>query len=58
VQCWIKIHGLPLEYWQPCDIFSIAKEVGIPSALDDCTINKIIGFYARVLVDVHLLSSL
>jgi len=42
-QCWVRIHGLPLEYWQPCAIFSIARGVGTPRVLDDCTMKKIIG---------------
>jgi len=32
--------------------------VGIPLALDNCTMGKTLGFYARVLVYVDLLSSL
>jgi len=28
-QCWIQIHGLPMEYWQPKVIFCIARGVNI-----------------------------
>jgi len=39
-------------------IFSIARRIGTPLALDDCTMKKTRGFYARVLIDIDLLSSL
>ena len=57
-QCWVRIHGLPMEYWQPKVIFSIARGVGTPISLDDCTINKTRGFFARVLVDLDMLAEL
>lgn len=51
-QCWIRILGLPQEYWRPKILFAIAREIGVPLSLDDATINMTLGHYARVLVDV------
>jgi len=56
-QYGICIHGLPLEYWQPKAIFSIVCGISRPLSLDDYTNNKSQGFFARVLVDVDLLSN-
>jgi len=47
-----------LEYWQPKFIFSIAREIGTPLALDDCTMNKCRGLFVRDLVDIYMLSTL
>jgi len=57
-QCWIRIHGLSMEYWQPKSIFSIARGIDTHLSLDDCTMNKSIGFFARVLVDIDMLYAL
>lgn len=54
VQCWIRIFGLPHEYWRPKILFAIATGVGIPLSLDDATINRSLGHYARILVDLDL----
>ncbi|KAF1894103.1 hypothetical protein Lal_00004022 [Lupinus albus] len=39
-QCWVKISGLPQEYWCPSIIFSIAGGIGTPIALDEATKNR------------------
>jgi len=50
--------------WSPFGVlatscyFSIVREVGTIIALDDYTMKKTPGFYAQVLVDVDMLSSL
>lgn len=54
-QCWIQIKGLPQEYWRPKILFAIARGVGVPLSLDDATINKTLGQFARVLVDIDLI---
>jgi len=46
-QCWVRIHGLPVEYWHPKDIFSITRGVGTPLSLDDCIMNKTRGFFCK-----------
>lgn len=50
--------GLPQEYWRPKILFSIARGIGIPLSLDDATINRSLGYYARVLVDIDLSNQL
>lgn len=57
-QCWIRIHGLPREYWHPKILFAISRCVGIPLSLDDAIKNRSLGHYAKVLVDVDLAGSL
>lgn len=52
MQCWIRILGLPQEYWRPKILFSIARGIGTPLSLDDATTARTLGHYARVLVDV------
>ncbi|KAF1894130.1 hypothetical protein Lal_00004049, partial [Lupinus albus] len=54
--CWIKITGLPQEYWCPTIIFSIAGGIGSPIALDAATSNISFGHFARILVDVNLMN--
>ncbi|KAF1869339.1 hypothetical protein Lal_00018432 [Lupinus albus] len=53
-QCWIKIYGLPQEYWCPNIIFTIAGGIGSPISLDEATTNRSFGHFARVLVDINL----
>ncbi|KAF1862740.1 hypothetical protein Lal_00040005 [Lupinus albus] len=55
-QCWIKITGLPQEYWCPTIIFSIAGGIGSPISLDVATSNRSFGHFARILVDVNLMN--
>ncbi|KAL2327418.1 hypothetical protein Fmac_020845 [Flemingia macrophylla] len=57
VQCWIRIYGLPQEYWRPRILFSIAKGVGAPLALDRITAARELGYFARILVDMDLLGA-
>ncbi|MCI34005.1 defensin-like protein, partial [Trifolium medium] len=45
---------LPQEYWRQRTLFEIASEVDTPLALDDATLNRTFGHYARVLVDIDL----
>ncbi|XP_019435277.1 PREDICTED: uncharacterized protein LOC109341759 [Lupinus angustifolius] len=58
VQCWVKIVGLPQEYWSPRIIFSIAGGIGTPISLDEATNNRTFGHFARVLVDIDLKTDL
>jgi len=53
-QCWVKLRGLPMEYWKPRTLFSITRGIGTPLSLDECTLQKSRGFFARILVDVNL----
>jgi len=56
IQCRVYIYGLPLEYWQLKAILSIVRETGTPLSLDDYIKNKSQSFFARILIDVDLLS--
>lgn len=41
VQCWIRILGLPQEYWRPKILFAIAtRGIDTPLSLDDATGNE------------------
>jgi len=57
-QVWVQIYNLPLEYWRPRAIFSITRGIGTPLSLDDHTMKTNKSLFARVLVDINLLSSL
>lgn len=54
VQCWVRIHDLPQEYWRTKLLFEIAGGLGSPISLDESTRNRVLGHFARVLVDVDL----
>jgi hypothetical protein len=52
---WIQLWELPREYWMERTLYEIAGVVGIPLLIDIVTkINRLIGHYARVLVDLDL----
>jgi len=55
---WVRIYHLPLEYWRPRAIFSITRGIGTFLYLNDHTMRKSMGLFARVLVDIDLLSPL
>ncbi|XP_068461683.1 uncharacterized protein [Phaseolus vulgaris] len=57
-QAWVRIYSLPLEYWRPKVIFSIIKGLGTPLALDENTMRKKMGMFARMLVNIDMLSPL
>ncbi|XP_019429990.1 PREDICTED: uncharacterized protein LOC109344585 [Lupinus angustifolius] len=57
-QCWVKILGLPQEYWSPKIIFSIAGGIGTPIAIDEATNNRSFTHFAKVLVDINLKAKL
>jgi hypothetical protein len=43
---------LPQEYWRHCTLFKITSAIGTHLALDNATLNRTFGHYARVLVDI------
>jgi hypothetical protein len=53
-QIWIRLMELPQEYWRQRTLFEIASAIGTPLSLDESTINRTFGHYARVLVDMDL----
>ncbi|CAK8568689.1 unnamed protein product [Lathyrus sativus] len=61
-QVWVRILGLPQEYWRPKIIFVIASSLGTPICIDSTSNHSqfkwAFGHFVRVLVDVDLLSEL
>ncbi|OIW02047.1 hypothetical protein TanjilG_21096 [Lupinus angustifolius] len=57
-QCWVKLVGLPPEYWSSRILFSIAGGIGVPISLDEATNNRSFGHFANVLVDINLKATL
>ena len=55
---WVRFHALPLEYWHPQILFSIANVIGVPINISKYTLEKVFGFYAKVLVEVDASCSL
>lgn len=56
---WVRFHKLPLEYWHPHILFSVANGIGVPIAIiNKSTFDKSFGFYAKVLIEVDLYSPL
>lgn len=57
-QVWIRIVGLPIEYWRPTNLCSIARAAGIPLKIDTQTLKFENCIFARLLVDVDLRNEL
>jgi hypothetical protein len=57
-QIWIRLMELPQEYWRQHTLFEIASAIGTPLMLDEATLNRTFGHYARVLVDMDLSQNL
>jgi hypothetical protein len=57
-QIWIRLMHLPQEYWRKTTLFEIASSLGTPLAIDDATLSRRFGVFARVLVDVDLAEQL
>ena len=53
-QVWVKFWDLGLEFWEPTTLFEIAHGIGAPIKIDENTLQKRFGHYARVLVDIDL----
>lgn len=53
-QCWVRFHGLSREYWRPKILFEIGSGVGVPIALDEATMKRSFGHFARILIEVDL----
>ena len=57
-QVWLRIYGLPQEYWRPKILFAIASSVGSPICTDVATakplMERTFGHFARVLVDMDV----
>lgn len=57
-QVWLRIYGLPQEYWRPKILFAIASSAGSPICTDVNTgksmFDRTFGLFARVLIDIDL----
>lgn len=53
-ECWVRILGLPQEYWNPKIFFAIAASVGTQIAIDEATSKRTFGHFGRVLMDLDL----
>jgi len=53
-QIWVRLMNLPQEYWHQKTLLEIASGLGTPLTIDDATVNRRFGIFARVLVDVDL----
>jgi len=51
-QVWIRLMALPQEYWVERTLREIASAVGTPLVLDNATLKRHFGHYARILVDI------
>jgi len=51
-QVWIRLMALPQEYWMERTLREIASVVGTPLVLDNATLKRLFGHYARILVDI------
>jgi len=53
-QIWVRLLQLPQEYWRKKTLFEIASGLGTPLSIDEATLSRRFGMFARVLVDVDL----
>ncbi|XP_062022512.1 uncharacterized protein LOC133738833 [Rosa rugosa] len=56
-QVWVRLWDLGLQFWEPVTLFEIANGIGVPVKIDQNTLERKFGLFARVLVDVDLTSS-
>ncbi|XP_024187939.1 uncharacterized protein LOC112192433 [Rosa chinensis] len=55
-QVWVNFWDLGLEFWEPLTLFEIANGIGVPVKIDQNTLDRKLGLFARVLVDIDLSS--
>ncbi|KAL8524041.1 hypothetical protein ACS0TY_013848 [Phlomoides rotata] len=53
-QIWVRIMDLPMEYWQPSILEAMASAFGTLIRIDDRTLHRRMGHYARILVEVDM----
>lgn len=57
-QVWLRIYGLPQEYWRPKILFAIASSAGSPICTDanigKSMFDRTFRLFARVLIDIDL----
>lgn len=57
-QVWVKLWDLGFDFWDPQTLFEIASGLGVPIKIDPKTLNRSVGLYARLLVDVDVSQTL
>ncbi|XP_024200530.1 uncharacterized protein LOC112203853 [Rosa chinensis] len=55
-QVWVQLWDLGLEFWEPITLFQIANGIGVRVKIDQNTLERKFGLFARVLVDIDLSS--
>ncbi|KAL6138079.1 hypothetical protein ACLB2K_063365 [Fragaria x ananassa] len=54
-QVWVRLWDLGLQFiWEPVTLFEIPNGIGVPIKIDQNTLERRFGLFARVLVDVDL----
>lgn len=53
-QVWVRLWDLGFDFWEQQTLFEIARGIGVPLKLDQRTVDRSVGLYDRVLVDVDL----
>ena len=57
-QVWVRFLNLPQEYWEKQTLFEIASGLGTPLSIDEATLDRRFGIFARILIDVDLSETL
>lgn len=54
IPLWVKLPQFPLHLWVARNLRKIGSAIGTPLIIYECTINKLIVSYARILVEVNI----
>ncbi|KAK1552892.1 hypothetical protein Q3G72_025183 [Acer saccharum] len=57
-QVWVKMYGLGMEFWNPRILMGIARGIGLLIQIDKAMREKAFGYYAGLLAEVDLSSSI
>ncbi|KAL8478055.1 hypothetical protein ACS0TY_030089 [Phlomoides rotata] len=57
-QVWVRVMDLPMEYWQPGILEAMASAFGTLLKIDDRTLHRRMGHYARILVEIDMKTEL
>lgn len=58
IHVWVKLPQLPLYLWGVRSLSKIGRALGKPIFIDKYIANKIIGLYARILIEVEITQKL
>ncbi|XP_026459716.1 uncharacterized protein LOC113360422 [Papaver somniferum] len=51
---WVQFPGLSIKYWKESILIHIGRSIGKPVRVDETTLKREAGYYARVLVEIDL----